>query len=56
METHEELLPGVVFAAYQRIATLISLPLRPGGAFVEWLVKIDPLELEAARKRDASIA
>jgi hypothetical protein len=30
--------------------------LRPGGAFVERVVEIDPLELEAAQERDASIA
>ena len=56
VETHEELLQGASSAAYQRIATLIFLPLRPGGAFAERLVEIDPLELEAAQKRDASIA
>jgi hypothetical protein len=56
VETHEELLPGVSLPAYQRVATLIFLPLRPGGAFVERVVEIDPLELEAAQERDASIA
>jgi hypothetical protein len=56
VETHEELLPRVPLPAYQRIATLIFLPLRPGGGFVERVVEIDPLELEAAQERDASIA
>jgi hypothetical protein len=56
VETHEELIPGVSLPAYQRIATLIFLPLRPGGAIVERVVDIDPLELEAAQERDASIA
>jgi hypothetical protein len=55
-ETHEKLLPGVSLPAYQRIGTLIFLPLRPGGAFVERVVDIDPLELEAAQERDASSA
>jgi hypothetical protein len=36
------------------IATLIFLPSRPGGAFVEQVVNIDPLELEAAQARDAA--
>jgi hypothetical protein len=36
--------------------TLIFLPSRPGGAFVERVVNVDPSELEAARERDASIA
>jgi hypothetical protein len=56
VETNEELLQDVSFPAYRRIETLIFLPARPGGAFVERVVKIDPLELEAAEERDASIA
>jgi hypothetical protein len=55
VETSEEPLQGVSFPAYRRIETLIFLPARP-GTFVERVVDIDPLELEAARKSDASIA
>ena len=32
------------------VETLIFLPSRPGGPFVERVVNIDPLELEAAQK------
>jgi hypothetical protein len=53
VETSEELLQGVSFPAYRRIETLIFLPSRP---LVERVVNIDPLELEAAQKRDASLA
>jgi hypothetical protein len=56
VETHEEQLPGVSPPAYQWIATLIFLPLRPGGTFIERMVNIDPLELEQAQKRDAALA
>jgi hypothetical protein len=56
VETEEELLPGLSFPAWRRIATLIFLPSRPGGAFVEQVVNIDPLELEAAQARDAASA
>jgi hypothetical protein len=56
VETEEESLPGLSFPAWRRIATLIYLPWRPGGAFVEQVVKIDPLELEAAQERDAARA
>jgi len=56
VETNEELLQDVSFPAYRRIETLIFLPARRGGAFVERVVNIDPSELEAAEKRDASIA
>jgi hypothetical protein len=53
VETDEELIPDVSFPAWRRIATLIFLPSRPGGAFVEQVVTIDPLELAAAQERDA---
>ena len=56
VETDEELLPGLSVPAWRRIATLIFLPSRPGGGFVEQVVAIDPLELEAAQERDAASA
>jgi hypothetical protein len=56
VETDEELLPGLSFPAYRRIATLIFLPSRPGSAFLEQVVNVDPLELEAAQEGDASMA
>jgi hypothetical protein len=56
VQTHEESLPVLSFLAWRRTATLIFLPSRPGGAFVEQLVEIDPLELEAAEERDAALA
>jgi hypothetical protein len=56
VETNEELLQDLSFPAYRRIETLIFLPARPGGAFVQRVVKIDPFELAAAEERDASIA
>jgi len=56
VETNEEPLQGVSFPAYRRMETLIFLPSPPGGARVERVVKIDPLALEAAQKKDASIA
>ena len=55
VETHEELLQSVSFPAYRRIETLIFLPSRPGGAFVERVVNIDPRDLEAAQKSDAGL-
>jgi hypothetical protein len=56
VETNEEPLQGVSFPAYRRIETLIFLPSRPGGARVERVVNIDPFELEAAQRNDASTA
>lgn len=52
VETDEELLPGLSFPAYRRIATLIVLRSRGGGP-VE-VANIDPLELQAAQEREAS--
>ena len=51
VETDEELLPGLSFPAYRRVATLIFL--RSRG--VEEVVNIDPLELQAAQERDAAL-
>jgi hypothetical protein len=49
VETDEELLEGISFPAYRRILTLIHL--HPKSGLKETL-EIDPLELEAALKRD----
>jgi hypothetical protein len=51
VQTHEESIPGPSFLAWRRVATVIFLPSRPGGAFVEQLVEIDPLDLEAVQKK-----
>jgi hypothetical protein len=53
VETDEELLPGLSFPAYRRVATLILLRSRGGGRIVEEVANIDPLELQAAQERDA---
>ncbi len=53
VETEEEWLSGLSCPTYRRIATLIFLRLRGGGAIVEEVASIDPLELQAAQERDA---
>jgi hypothetical protein len=50
VETREDLLPGLSVPAWRPIATLIFLPSRPGGAFVEQVVNIDPLDWKQLRK------
>ena len=55
VETDEELLPGLSFPAYRRIATLIFLRSRGGGPIVEQVANIDPLELQAVQERDAGL-
>jgi hypothetical protein len=55
VESDEELLPGLSFPAYRRVATLIFLRSRGGGPIVEEVVDIDPLELQAAQEGDARL-
>lgn len=48
VETDEELVEPLSFAAYRRTATWIRLPRRPGGNDSEQLARIDPDELDEA--------
>lgn len=48
VEIDEELIEGLSFPAYRRIATVLLLPSQSGGATSGQVVTIDPLELEAA--------
>ena len=52
VETDEELLEGISFAAYRRVLTLIHLHAKPGHPGVTRTLTIDPNELDAALKRD----
>src|SRR5690242_3387800 len=56
VETDAELIPGLSFIAWRRVASLMFLPSRPGGPVLGRIATIDPLELEAARARDAARA
>lgn len=48
VETDEEAIEGLSFMAYRRVATVIFLPLRQGGAGSFQAVRIDPRELDLA--------
>jgi hypothetical protein len=48
IETDEELLEGLSFPAYRRIATSIFLPAQPGSSIRGRVAPIDPGEVEAA--------
>jgi hypothetical protein len=52
VRTEEELLEGLSFAAYGRVATEISIPLDRGGAGSIQVVTTDPQELESALEAD----
>jgi hypothetical protein len=51
--TDEELIEGISFPAYHRVATVIFAPIH-GGSSIE-MVTIDPLDLQAALERDIAL-
>ena len=53
IETTEEPLGDLSFIAYRRVSTTIILASGQFGAASRQVVTIDPVELRAARKRDA---
>ena len=50
--TDEELIEGLSFAAYHRIATAIFVP-APSGSAIE-MVTVDPADLQVAQEQDAA--
>ena len=48
VDVDEELIEGLSFLAYQRVATTIYLPLRAGGSGSVQAVRVDPRELDSA--------
>jgi hypothetical protein len=54
VETDEELIEGVSFSAYLRVATYIRWDLPRGVSGTIESLKVDPAELEAAIRRDAA--
>jgi hypothetical protein len=55
VETDEELLDGVSFPAYRRLATMMQLDVKSvGPAGILQVAVIDPLQLEAALAADAA--
>lgn len=53
IETIEEPIDGISILAYRRVSTTIIVPSPSHGMASRQMVTIDPLDLEAARKRDA---
>ena len=49
VDVDEELIEGLSFLAYQRVATTIYLPLRQGGAGSVQAIRVDPGELAGSR-------
>jgi len=53
VETDEQLLEGISFPAYRRLATWIRLPTKSGYPRGTEILNVDPKELDAALRRDA---
>ena len=56
VQTDEELIEGLSFLAYRRVATVIFLPLRHGGPGSLQAITVDPRELAEALARDGARA
>ena len=56
VETDEELLEGISFAAYRRTSTLIHLHAKPSRPGLTWILSVDPNELDAALRREQASA
>jgi hypothetical protein len=54
VETTEVLIDGLSFVAYRRLSTTITLASSQFGPASRQVVTIEPLDLEAAQKRDAA--
>ena len=53
--TDEEMIEGLSFASFRRVATMIMVPGAARAASVEMLA-VDPAELSEAQQRDAVVA
>lgn len=50
--TDEEMIEGLSFASFRRVATMIMVPAAARGGSME-MISIDPAELERARRTNA---
>jgi hypothetical protein len=54
IEIDEELLEGLSFPAYRRIATSVRLPAQPGSSIRGQVAQMDPGEVDAALRETSS--
>jgi len=52
--TDEELIEGVSFPVYRRVATMIFVPAQSHGASSVEMLSISPVDLQEAQDRDAA--
>jgi hypothetical protein len=53
VETDEDLLPGLSFHAFQRVATMLHLPAMSVAGRTRQVVTVDPTELAVALEADS---
>lgn len=53
VETTEELILGISFAAYRRVSTTLLLPAGSTAADAREFATVDPAEFDEAKRRDA---
>ena len=56
VETEEELVESISYAAYRRTTTVLRLPAKSGPPYLTRAVIVDSDELDAALERDLAIA
>ena len=56
VETEEELVEGLSFAAYRRTSTVLRLPAGSGPSYLSRAVTIEPEELDAVMAHDLAAA
>jgi hypothetical protein len=52
--TDEELIEGLSFPVYRRLATIMLVPAQSNQASSVEMLTVDPIDLAAAKERDAS--
>jgi hypothetical protein len=53
--TDEELIEGLSFPVYRRISTMMFVPAQSHPTLSVEMVVVDPIDLQAARDRDAAV-
>ena len=56
VETEEELIEGISYAAYRRTSTVLRLQAKSGPSHLTRALTVDPDQLDAALNRDLAIA
>ncbi|MEP9374959.1 hypothetical protein [Mesorhizobium sp. KR1-2] len=56
VDQDDELIEGISWVAYRRVATFIHLPAIRAGTMTRQIIQIDPADLEAALEKDREVS